>query len=51
MASGTDRVRPLGGWRPERQLLCGAACAELGAGGRLPAFPFNGNNALSASLQ
>lgn len=50
-ASGTHSVRPLSGWRPQRQLRCGATRAKRGAGGRLPAFPFNGNNALSASLQ
>ena len=50
-ASGTQSVRPLSGWRPQRQLRCGATRAKRGAGGRLPAFPFNGNNALSASLQ
>lgn len=40
-----------GCWRPERQLRCGAARTKPGARGRLSAFPFNGNNALSASLQ
>lgn len=45
-------VGPLGCWRPPKTaVLRGCARAKQGGSGRLPAFPFNGNYALFASLQ